>query len=199
MSTITHRFHASPHEARALHSASHSRRFRERIRLREGAGYLADDRAAVVEAPPATTLVELNVTAAGAVTVRVEPLATEEGIITRHLAGRLDPDQYRWRLVKDSYGDVLGLDFELTGTVTRKDVEQALRRPLGPEEAAAVAAALVSTADKPRPIMPPTRKRQREPMVSDELVQKVRAMERQQAEEETRRNATAMGYDFDAY
>lgn len=196
MTTITHRFHASPAEARALRSTSERPRFRERLRLREAAGYLADDRAVVVEAPPATILAGLEVAASGAVTARVELLATEEGIIIRHLAGRLDADQYRWRLVRDSYGDVLGIDFELTHLATRRDVERALRRPLGADEAREIAAALVSMADKPRPIMlpPPARKRQPAPM--DALVQRVRETEREQAAQAER--SRPLGYAFDA-
>ncbi|GAA0576128.1 hypothetical protein ACFQH5_15140 [Halomonas salifodinae] len=56
MRTITHRFHVSAREAHALRSVSESPRFRERLRLREAAGYLANDRKAVVESPPATIL-----------------------------------------------------------------------------------------------------------------------------------------------
>lgn len=196
MTAITHRFHASPAEARTLRSVTERLRFRERLRLREATGYLADDRQAVVEAPPATILAALEVAANGAVTARIELLQTEEGIITRQLAARLDPDQYRWRLARDSYGDILGIDFELTALATRRDVERALRRPLGADEAQEIAAALVAVADKPRPIMPPPPAPRRQPAMPDPLVAKVREAERQQAAQAER--SRPLGYDFDA-
>jgi hypothetical protein len=200
---ITHRFHLPRPVAADVRRLLERPRWRERLRYREALGYLPGDREAVAEAPPATVLTALEVAGNGAATATLEPLATEEGKITAALVIHLEPDDFHFELKRDQYGDVLGMDFALSDTARRADVITALQGRAGGfdrYDAKEIAVILLPPDRDPAPA--PSPRRQREPEerpVSDALVAKVRALERQQAEEQTRRNARAMGYDFGDY
>lgn len=197
---ITHRFHLPRNVAADVRRRLESARLRERLRYREALGYLPGDREALSDTPPALVLTGLEVAGNGAATAILEPLATEEGKIVRALVLHLDSDQYDFRLERDDYGDVLGLDFALTDAARRIDVRRALAGRaggFGTEDADEIATLLCPPERAPAPA--PRPKRQQSEMVSDELVAKVRAMERQQQAEQARRNARAMGYDFSDY
>lgn len=200
---ITYRFHLPRNVAADVRRRLESPRLRERLRYREALGYLPGDREAVTETPPATVLTGLTVEGNGAAVATLEPLATEEGRIVRALAIHLDTDDYRFELVRDQYGNVEGMDFELSEAARRRDVITALQGRAGGfdrADALEIAALLLPPDRDPAPAPAPRRQRQpEEKPVSDALVGKVRALERQQQAEQTRRNARAMGYDFGDY
>lgn len=196
---ITYRFHLPRAQAADVRRRLESPRWRERLRYREALGYLPGDRDVVTDTPPAVVMTGLAVEGNGAATATLEPLATEEGKITAALSIHLDPDDYRFELVRDDYGDVLGMDFGLSDTARRADVITALQGRAGGfdrADALEIAALLLPPDRDPAPAPTPRRQPEERP-VSDWLVQRVREAERRQAEEETRRNARAMGYDFD--
>lgn len=198
---ITHRFHLPRSVATDVRRRLETPRLRERLRYREALGYLPGDRDVMTDTPPATVLTALEVAGNGAAVATLEPLATEEGRIVRALAMHLGTDDYRFTLARDAYGDVLGLDFALSDTARRADVITALQgRAEGFDRADAleIATLLLPPDRDPAPAPTPRRQPEERP-VSDWLVQRVRDDERQQQAEETRRIATAMGYDFGDY
>jgi len=151
--TITHRFHLPRPVAADVRRRLERPRLRERLRLREAVGYLPGDREAVPESAPATVLTGLEVAANGMATATLEALATEEGRIVGALARRLDNDQYHFELVRDDYGDVLGIDFETTDTARRIDVMRALQGRAGrfdADDAREIASILVPPDLAPR-------------------------------------------------
>lgn len=189
---LTHRFNIPRPAIEATRRAIQAPRFRESLRLREATGYIAGDRDALTDSPPALLLTALTVDSNGAAVATLETLATTEGRIVRSLAVALDADQYRFTLVRNEYGHIQGVDFELTDLATRPAVRRALSRTF--EDAADIADALI---DQPRqPIDLPTRPRQPE-MIGESVIQRAREMERQQAAEHARRNARPLGFTFD--
>lgn len=200
---ITYRFHVPRAQAADIRRRLETPRLRERLRYREALGYLPGDRDVMTDTPPATVLTALEVAGNGAAVATLEPLATEEGRIVRALAMHLGTDDYRFTLARDSYGDVLGVDFALSDTARRADVITALQGRAGGfdrADALEIATLLLPPDRDPAPAPPPRRQRQpEEKPVSDVLVQRVREAERQQQAEQTRRNARAMGYDFGDY
>lgn len=198
---ITYRFRLPRPVAADVRRRLDRPRWRERLRYREALGFLPGDREAVTETPPATVLTALEVAGNGAAVATLEPLATEEGRIVRPLAIHLDRDDYRFTLARDSYGDVLGLDFALSDTARRADVITALQGRAGGfsrADALEIAVLLLPPDRDPAPA-PAPRPQPEERPVSDALVQRVREAERQQAEEEERRTARALGFDFGDY
>lgn len=196
---ITYRFHVRRSVAADVLRRLESPRLRERLRYREALGYLPGDRDVMTDTPPATVLTALEVAGNGVAVATLEPLATEEGRIVRPLAIHLDRDDYRFDLARDAYGDVLGLDFALSDTARRADVITALQGRAGGfdrADALEIATLLLPPDRDPAPA-PAPRPQPEERPVSDALVQRVREAERQQAEEEERRTARALGFDFD--
>nr|WP_298059907.1 hypothetical protein [uncultured Halomonas sp.] len=191
---IKHRFNVPRPTIESTRREINSARFRESLRLREALGYIAGDRDALTDSPPALLLTGLKVDYQGAATATLQTLSTDEGRIVRSLAVALDADQYRWRLVRNEYGHIQGFDFELTDLATRPIVRRALSRQF--DDAADIADALIDY-DLPRqPIDLPTRQRQPE-MIGESVIERAREMERQQAAENARRNAKPLGFMFD--
>lgn len=189
---VKHRFNVPRPAIESTRREINSARFRESLRLRETLGYIAGDRDALTDSPPALLLTALNVDSNGAATATLETLATTEGRIVRSLAAGLDADQYRFKLVRNEYGHIQGVDFELTDLATRPIVRRALSRQF--DDAADIADALV---DQPRePIELPERPRQPE-MIGGSVIERARELERQQEQEQARRNAKPLGFTFD--
>lgn len=198
---ITYRFHVRRSVAADVLRRLESPRLRERLRYREALGYLPGDRDVMTDTPPATVLTALEVAGNGVAVATLEPLATEEGRIVRALAMRLGTDDFHFTPARDRYGDVLGMDFGLSDTARRADVITALQgRAGGFSRADALEIATLLLPPDRDPALAPAPRRQRQPEekpVSDALVQRVREAERQQQAEQTRRNARALGFDFD--
>lgn len=191
---LTHRFNIPRPAIEATRRAIQAPRFRESLRLREATGYIAGDRDALTDSPPALLLTALTVDSNGAAVATLETLATTEGRIVRSLAVALDADQYRFKLARNEYGHIQGFDFELTSLATRPAVRRALSRQF--DDAADIADALIDY-DQPRePIELPERPRQPE-MIGESVIQRARELERQQAQESARRNAKPLGFMFD--
>lgn len=189
---LTHRFNVPRPAIESTRREVNSARFRESLRLRETLGYIAGDRDALTDSPPALLLTDLKIDSNGAAVATLETLATDEGRIVRTLVAGLDVDQYRFTLVRNEYGHIQGVDFELTDLATRPIVRRALSRTF--DDAADIADALV---DQPRqPIELPERQRKPE-MIGESVIERARAMERQQAAELERRNAKPLGFMFD--
>lgn len=142
---LTHRFNVPRHAIESTRREINSARFRESLRLRETLGYIAGDRDSLTDSPPALLLTDLKIDSNGAAVAALQTLATTEGRIVRSLAAGLDVDQYRWRLVRNEYGHIQGVDFELTDLATRPIVRRALSRQF--DDAADIAEALI---DQPR-------------------------------------------------
>lgn len=191
---IKHRFNVPRPAIEATRRAIQSPRFRESLRLREMLGYIAGDRDALTDSPPALLLTALTLDSNGAAVAALETLATTEGRIVRSLAAGLDVDQYRWRLVRNEYGHIQGVDFELTDLATRPIVRRALSRQF--DDAADIAAALVDYDQPRQPIDLPTRQRQPE-MIGESVIRRAREMEHKQAQENARRNTRPLGFTFD--
>ncbi|WP_172119040.1 hypothetical protein [Halomonas hibernica] len=196
---IKHRFNVPRHAIESTRREANSARFRESLRLREAAGYLQQDRHATVEAPPALLLTTLAVDSNGAAVdsngaavATLETLATDEGRIVAALVAGLDVDEYRFTLVSGKYGELLGVDFELTDLVTRPAVRRVLARSF--DDAADIAAALVEQRHEP---IETVKHRAKPEMIGDVVVQRAAELERQQITEKARRNVKALGYTFD--
>lgn len=189
---IKHRFNVPRHAIESTRREANSARFRELLRLREAAGYLQQDRHATVEAPPALLLTTLAVDSNGAAVATLETLATDEGRIVAALVAGLDVDEYRFTLVSGKYGELLGVDFELTDLVTRPAVRRVLARSF--DDAADIAAALVEQRHEP---IETVKHRAKPEMIGDVVVQRAAELERQQIAEKARRNMKALGYTFD--
>lgn len=189
---IKHRFNVPRPAIESTRRELNSARFCESLLLRETLGYLQNDRRTITESPPALLLTALNVDSNGAAVAVLETLATDEGQIVRALVAGLDVDQYRFTLVRGQYGELLGLDFELTSLATRQTVRRALSRTF--DDAADIAAVLV---DQPRqPIELPERQRKPE-MIGGAAIQRATEIQRQQVAEKARRNVKPLGFTFD--
>lgn len=189
---LTHRFNVPRPAIESTRREINSARFRELLRLREMLGYIAGDRDSLTDSPPALLLTGLEIDSNGAATAELETLATTEGRIVRSLAVALAADQYRFTLARNEYGHIQGVDFELTDLATRPIVRRALARTF--DDAADIADALI---DQPRqPIELPTRQHKPE-MISESVINRAAAIERQQTQENARRNTRPLGFTFD--
>ncbi len=191
---IKHRFNVPRPAIESTRREINSARFRESLRLRETLGYIAGDRDALTDSPPALLLTDLKIDSNGAAVATLETLATTEGRIVRALAAGLDVDQYRFTLVRNEYGHLLGVDFELTSLATRPAVQRALSRQF--DDAADIAAALVGYDQPRQAIELPDRQRKPE-MIGESVIERARELERQQAQAQARRNAKPLGFTFD--
>lgn len=152
--------------------------FQEALNLRELVGYLGADRHAAVETAPALLLTDLSVSSAGAAVAALEPLGTLEGRIVARLHDRLDPDEYVMTLARDRFtGRPVGVDFALASDVTRAAVRRALNGAF--DDAKDIAQALV---DEPSDPLDVPKRQQDDGMIGRELIERVRAQERQEAE-----------------
>lgn len=189
---LTHRFNIPRPAIESTHREINSARFRESLRLRETLGYLQNDRRSITESPPALLLTALRLDSNGAAVATLKTLATDEGKIVAALAKKLDVDQYRFALVRGQYGELLGLDFELTDLATRQAVRRALAGSF--DDAADIAEVLV---EQPRqPVELPERLDKSE-MIGESVIQRAAELERQQAAERARRNVRPLGFTFD--
>lgn len=189
---IKHRFNIPRPAIESTRLEINSARFRESLRLRETLGYLHNDRRSIIESPPALLLTTLAVDSNGAAVATLETLATDEGRIVAALVAGLDVDEYRFTLARGQYGQLLGVDFELTDLATRPIVRRVLARSF--EDAVDIAAALVEQRHKP---IGTVKHRAKPEMIGDVVVQRAAELERQQIAEKASRNVRPLGYTFD--
>ncbi|RUR32743.1 hypothetical protein ELY33_05015 [Vreelandella andesensis] len=189
---FTHRFNIPRPAIESTRRAVQSARFRESLRLRETLGYIAGDRDALTDSPPALVLTGLEVDSNGAAVASLQTLATTEGRIVRALVVGLEPGDYRFTLARNEHGEILGFDFALTDLVTRPILRRALAHNF--DDPADIADVLI---DAPRqPVELPERPR-KPAMISESVIHRAREIERQQAQEQARRNAKPLGFTFD--
>lgn len=189
---FTHRFNVPRHAIESTRRELNSPRFRESLRLRETLGYAAGDRRSITESPPALLLTALEIDSNGAAVAMLKTLATDEGRIVAALVAGLDVDQYRFTLVRGQYGELQGLDFELTDLATRQAVRRALAHIF--DDAADIAAVLV---DQPRDSIELPEGPRKSEMIAPHVIQRAHAMERQQQAAKASRNVKPLGFTFD--
>ena len=189
---LTHRFNVPRPAVESTRRELNSARFRESLRLREALGYIAGDRDSLTDSPPALLLTDLKIDSNGAAVALLETLATDEGRIVSALEAGLDVDKYRFTLVRGQYGELLGLDFELTGLATR----QAVRRALAGEfdDAADIAEVLV---EQPRQLTELAERPRKPEMIAPHIIRRAAEIKHQQQAEKARRNVKPLGFTFD--
>lgn len=132
-------------------------------------------------------LTDLSVSSHGAAVATLEPLGTLEGSIIERLHDRLDPDEYVMTLARDRFtGRPVGVDFALASDVTRAAVRRALNGAF--DDAADIAEALV---DEPSDPLDVPKRQPDESMIGRELIERVRAQERREAQALTDARAMA--------
>lgn len=175
---MEYRFNVPRSQVEATRRAIQSPAFRESLRLREALGYLPGDRAAIVETAPALLLSGLTVSTQGAAVATLEVLGTLEGQIVRCLADRLDSDEYSFTLHRAGYSrQPVGLDFALAPEVTRARLRHVMRDVFS--DAEDIAQALINEPGRqPTPRQP----QHDNGMIGQELIDRVRAQERREAD-----------------